>query len=676
MKKPAILSEIEQLRNELRDHEIAYYIHDAPTISDAEFDAKMLHLRELEAAHPEFFSEHSPTQRVGGMVAEGFEATEHTAQMLSLDSSPDKANFDAFDARIHRELEGAEVRYSVEPKIDGLSIELVYENGELARAVTRGDGTVGENITNNVRTIRGVPLSLRNSSAPAPDLLAIRGEIFMDLNDFRALNASLEAEGKQTFVNPRNAAAGSVRQLDPAVTASRKLRIYCFDILVGYDQFETQHDMLKAMAAWGLPTDPRTRSNVATADEAWQYLQELGEQRAELPYEIDGLVVKLENLHDRDELGFTSHHPRWAYALKFPALQSTSRIVDIELGVGRTGVIAPVAILEPVFLGGVTVTRASLHNFDEIARKDIRIGDRVVIERAGDVIPYIPTRVLDQPDDERGEPYAPPTVCPSCGEPASNNGLYVVCTNRYRCPAQLASQLEHFGSRAALDIMGLGESTVAAMLESGMVTKLSDLLTLTVDQVKALPGFAQRSAEKLVNEIEAKKHTTLVRLLIGIGIPDVGPTAARDLARAFGTIERLQAATVGELLAVEGIGALTSERIHDFFRQHETTDLLRELVERGLTIKPEDTNIGGDGVFSGKTVVLTGALQQFTRSQAGAIIEAAGGRVTSSVSKATDLLVYGERAGSKLAAAERHGVERWDEEQFVAFLAEHSLLPE
>lgn len=676
MTKQSAVDEITALRAELQAHEIAYYLEDAPVISDAEFDAKMRRLRELEEANPELHSASSPTQRVGGLVADGFEATEHTAPMLSLDSSPDRAPFDAFDQRVRRELGNHEVRYSLEPKIDGLSIELVYENGELSRAVTRGDGMIGENITSNVRTIRGVPLTLRTTTTPAPELLAIRGEIFMNLSDFRALNEALLAEEKPTFVNPRNAAAGSVRQLDPAISASRKLRIYCFDILVGYDQFATQHDMLEAMAAWGLPTDPRTRSNVESADDAWAYLQELGEQRADLPYEIDGLVVKLENLHDRDELGFTSHHPRWAYALKFPALQSTSRIIDIELGVGRTGVIAPVAILEPVFLGGVTVTRASLHNFDEIARKDIRIGDRVVIERAGDVIPYIPTRVLDQPDSERGEPYAPPAVCPSCGEPASNNGLYVVCTNRYRCPAQLASQLEHFGSRAALDIMGLGESTVATMLESGMVTKLSDLLTLTVDQVKTLPGFAQRSAEKLVNEIEAKKHTTLVRLLIGIGIPDVGPTVARDLARAFGTIEKLQEATVEELLAVEGIGALTSERIHDFFGQHETTDLLRELVENGLTIEPDDTSVGGDGVFSGKTVVLTGALQHFTRSQAGSIIEAAGGRVTSSVSKATNLLVYGERAGSKLAAAERHGVERWDEEQFVAFLAEHNLLPE
>ena len=670
-----ISEEVAALRAEIQEHEIAYYLDDAPTISDAEFDAKMRRLRELEEAHPELYSASSPTQRVGGLVADGFEATEHTAPMLSLDSSPDRAPFDAFDQRMRRELGEHEVRYSLEPKIDGLSIELVYENGELSRAVTRGDGVVGENITSNVRTIRGVPLTLRTNTTPAPELLAIRGEIFMNLADFRALNDALAAEEKPTFVNPRNAAAGSVRQLDPAVSASRKLRIYCFDILVGHEGFETQHDMLNAMASWGLPTDPRTHPNATSADEAWSYLKELEAQRAELPYEIDGVVVKLENLHDRDELGFTSHHPRWAYALKFPPMRSTTRVVGVELGVGRTGVIAPVALLEPVFLGGVTVARASLHNFDEIALKDIRVGDEVVIERAGDVIPYIPHRTEAQPGGERGEPITPPATCPSCGEPTSLHGMYVVCTNRYRCPAQVASQITHFGSRAALDIMGLGESTVAALLEAKLVTKLSDILTLTVDDAKTLPGFAQRSAEKLVNEIQAKKHTTLVRLLIGISIPDVGPSVARDLAHAFGTLEKLQAATVEELLAVQGIGELTSQRIHDFFRQHETTDLLHELLASGLTAEPEQSTADADGVFAGKTVVLTGALQHFTRSAAGKIIEGAGGRITSSVSKATDLLVYGERAGSKLAAAERHDVERWDEEQFVAFLSEHGLMP-
>lgn len=672
-----VAQELERLRDQVRQHNHSYHVLDAPDISDEAYDALMQRLVALEAEHPELITPDSPTQRVGGAPVAGFETARHMKPMLSLASSPHEADLRAFDERLRRIVAAAgddtPVTYSLEPKIDGLSVELVYENGQLLRAVTRGDGEVGEVITPNVRTIRAVPLRLRDDELPLPELLAVRGEIFLPLGAFDDVNAELIATGKQPFANPRNAAAGSVRQLDPALSASRPLSIYCYDVLSGAPDLVTQSRLLAALAAWGLPVNPgNDRSD--DVEGVLAYFEQMVEQRDELPYEVDGVVVKLEALAVRDQLGTTAHHPRWAFAVKFEPRREVSELLRIIASVGRTGVVTPVALLRPVNIGGVTVARANLHNIDDIIRKDIRVGDTVRVERAGDVIPQVIERVETADASERGAPFSMPTHCPSCGTELIKRGPYTVCPNAFECPAQLVGRLVHYGSRAGLDIEGLGERTVAQLVERGLVTRFHELYDLTAEQLADLDGFAERSAEKLWLAIEGSRHPELERFLYALGIPEVGGAVARTLARHFGTFERLRDASVGDLMLVDGVGEIMAEQVHGFFRESHNVAVLDALLDG--RVEPQAAALAGPtgaGALSGLTFVFTGSLSKLTREQAEETVQSAGGRAAGSVSKKTSYLVAGASAGSKLTRAEQLELSILSEDEFLALLHERGV---
>ncbi len=674
MSKPQdVANQINQLREQLHHHNYRYHVLDAPEVSDAEYDDLMHQLRALEEANPELVTPDSPSQRVGGVPLEGFETARHLAPMLSLDSSPREEDLRAFDQRLRRAVAvvdpEAKVSYSLEPKIDGLSVELVYEDGLLVRAVTRGNGEEGEVITANVRTIRAVPLRLRNTDRPVPPLVAIRGEIFLPINSFDDVNADLINQGKQPFANPRNAAAGSVRQLDPGLTASRPLTLYCYDVLAGADM-ATQTELLQAMAQWGLPINP---DNGVTDDVEGilAYFQKMVEGRDELWYEVDGVVVNLQDLAVRTQLGTTAHHPRWAYAVKFQPRKEVSEVLSIVPSVGRTGVVTPIAMLRPVNIGGVTVSRANLHNIDDISRKDIREGDTVRVERAGDVIPQVVEVV--ETGAERGEPFAMPTHCPSCGTELGRRGPYTVCPNSFDCPAQLVARLTHYGSRGGLDIEGLGERTVVQLVERELVTRFHQLYDLTPELIQPLEGFAERSAQKLWEAIEASRTPPLARFLYGLGIPEVGGSVARLLANTYGSIERLRATTVEELQNIDGIGAVMAEQIHGFFNEPHNTEVLDELLAR---VTPQTVEVDASPAgqaLEGLAFVFTGSLERMTRQDAEALVQSLGAKASGSVSKKTSHLVAGANAGSKLTRAEELGVTVLSEDEFIALLAERGV---
>ncbi len=671
------LEHVEHLRERIRHHNYRYHVLDDPEVSDEAYDALVNELRALEEAHPELVTPDSPTQRVGGAPMSGFDTARHARPMLSLDSSAKIEDLRAFDQRLRKavaglERESGDVRYSLEPKIDGLSIELVYEAGVLVRAVTRGDGVTGEVITPNVRTIRAVPLRLRAADRPVPDILAVRGEIFLPLEVFDDVNEELINQGKSPFANPRNAAAGSVRQLDPSLTASRPLKIYCYDILAGAEGIPTQDGLLAALADWGLPVSPRN-DRADDVDGILSYFAAMTEDRDRLSYEVDGVVIKLQDLALRDRLGDTAHHPRWAYALKFEPRKEVSQLLRIIASVGRTGVVTPVALLRPVNIGGVTVSRANLHNIEDIERKDIREGDTVRVERAGDVIPQVVERI--DTGEERGEPFRMPERCPSCDTPLVKRGPYTVCPNGFECPAQLVGRLTHYGSRGGLDIEGLGERTAVQLVERGLVRHLPELYDLTPEQLADLEGFAEKSAAKLHDAIQASREPELPRFLYALGIPEVGGAVARQLARHFGTFERLRDATPEALTEVDGIGEVMAHAIHDFFREKHTQQVLDELV--GERVRPQaertETAPAGAATLDGLTFVFTGSLTRFTREQAEELVQRLGARASGSVSKKTSVLVAGESAGSKLAKAQDLGVTVLDEEGFLAFLGERGI---
>ncbi|MDZ7705628.1 MAG: NAD-dependent DNA ligase LigA [Trueperaceae bacterium] len=539
-------AQVERLRDEIRHHNYRYYVENAPDISDAEYDRLFKTLQTLEEHFPELQTPESPTQRVGAEPLDAFATVTHIVPMLSLDSDDDADAVREFDERLRKKVDGDRVRYTLEPKFDGLSVELVYRQGQLERAATRGNGQEGEDITHNVRTIRAVPLQLREADRPAPELLAVRGEIMMSVGAFEQVNEQLNSEGKKPFANPRNAAAGSVRQLDPNITAKRPLDVFFYDILAleGADTpITTQLEGFSALREWGL----KVSEYVGDADQidgVFAYHQNIAEQRDELPFEIDGVVIKLNDFGARDEIGATSHHPRWAFAYKFPPRKEVSQVLQIIPSVGRTGVITPIAIMRPVEIGGVTVSRANLHNREEIARLDVREGDYVRVERAGDVIPQVVER-LERKGEERSAPFDMPDTCPSCDTEVEINGPHTLCPNRYGCPAQLAGRLEHFGSRRGLDIDGLGEETAKLLVHKDLVDTLPDLFDLSVDDVAALEGFAQKSAENLVRGIDKASNVELPRFLYALGIPEVGATVARDLATHFKRFETIRTASTG-----------------------------------------------------------------------------------------------------------------------------------
>lgn len=645
----------EVLRTELHRHAHLYYVEARPVVADAEYDALYRELQALEATWPDLVTPDSPTQRVGAEPQDKFVTVAHAAPMLSLDSTQDADEVRRFDERIRKALGDQAPTYLLEPKLDGASLELVYEGGVLTGAVTRGNGREGEGVTENIRTIPSVPLRLRTDVRPAPAFLAVRGEVMMYISDFEAFNQRLVESGQEPYASPRNSAAGSVRQLDSRITAERRLDVLVYDILtVEGETFASDTDGVAAVRDWGFKVPDRLLT-ASSVDEILAYHEAYNRDRDHLDYEIDGVVIKLDDLAARERLGMTSHHPRWALAYKFEPRKEVTRIEKIGIQVGRTGVLTPVAFLRPVVVGGVTIARASLHNREELKRKDIREGDTVRIQRAGDVIPQV-VEVLEH-EAQRHEPFEMPTECPACGTPVYEDGPRTICPNRFACPAQLKGRIVHFGAREALDIEGLGEETANLFVERGLVHGLADLFTLSVEQLLPLEGFAEKSATNLVDAIEARKRPELRRFLTALGIPEVGVTVARDLATHFGRFDSIRRATREELEAVHGIGPRMSEAITTFFADERNAAAMDAILAQGVApeeTEPAPTSVQAPGQSAG-AAVFTGAIP-IPRPQAEAAWQAVGGRVVGSVSKKTDFVVAGDNAGSKLEKAEKLGV--------------------
>ncbi len=654
-------AEIERLSAEINRHDRLYYVENRPEIADSAYDILFRRLQALEAAHPSLATPDSPTQRVGADPRDSLPNFEHAVPMLSLDSAQDLDAVRRFDERLRKALDDVDIRYVVEPKLDGASVELVYVNGVLDRAVTRGNGRVGEGVTENVRTIPSVPLRLREEEIGAPAFLSVRGEALMYLSDFESLNQRrIEAED-QPYQNPRNATSGALRQLDSRITAQRPLTVLAYDVMAveGAD-FDTDSEGLAALKAWGFRTPERIEV-MASVDEIAEYHRGFDADRDSLDYEIDGVVVKLDALAPRRRLGSTSHHPRWAIAFKFEPRKEITRIDRIFVSVGRTGVLTPVALLRPVEVGGVTVSRASLHNREELERKDVRKGDLVRVQRAGDVIPQVVERV-DEDGREREPPFSMPEACPSCDTPPVEKGPFTVCPNHFACRAQLKGRITHFGSRGALDIEGLGGETAALLVDEGLAKELADLFDLTEQDLVPLEGFAELSARNLVSAIADRRRVELARFLVGLGIPEVGATVARDLALHFRGIAELRAGSPEDLEAVHGVGPKMSTAILGFLHEPRVSDALDRLLAKGfeLTVPDAPAEEAAED-WAGKRVVLTGALEGYSRSELKKILQGLGARVTGSVSSRTDLLVAGANPGSKLARARELGVEVLDE---------------
>ena len=658
------------LREEIRAHDHAYYVLDNPRIADAEYDALMRELRALEAASGEPVPADSPTRRVGGKADSAFAPVAHSVPMLSLDNVFSAEEFHAFIKRLQERLDHSGLRLSAEPKFDGLAISLRYENGVLVRAATRGDGATGEDVTANVRTIRAIPLRLLDTAPPA--VIDIRGEIYMPKAAFAALNAAAERDGGKTFANPRNAAAGSLRQLDPAITASRKLSFFAYGLGAhdGYALPATYSDLLAQYRAWGVPVCPLQRALDSVAA-AVAYMADLGEKRHALPYEIDGVVYKADYYADQQAAGFVSRAPRWAVAWKFPAVEKTTLVEAIDVQVGRTGAITPVARLRPVEVGGVTVTNATLHNADEVARKDVRVGDTVFVRRAGDVIPEIVKTVLEARPAE-SLPFAMPTHCPDCGsEIIRPEGEAVArCSGGLHCRAQRAQALIHFASRKALDIQGLGDKLIEQLVRDDRLHSPADLFALTLADWAALPRMAEKSAQNILAALEAAKSTTLARFIYALGIREVGNVSADLLARHYRELPALMAASEEDLQAIDGIGPVMAQYIRHFFMDDANRAVIAALQAAGIhwpTV--EAPVIAADSPLAGKTVVITGTLPTMTRDEAAAHIARLGGKTASAVSKKTDYLLAGDKAGSKLEKARALGVAIIDEAQLLAWLA-------
>jgi DNA ligase (NAD+) len=657
-----------RLREEIRRHDHLYHVEAAPEISDAEYDRLYRRLQEIERAHPQLVTPDSPTQRVGAEPRDDLPTIRHAAPMLSLDSTQDPAEVRRFDERVRKGVDGSRVEYLLEPKLDGVSIELVYEDGALSRAVTRGNGIHGEGVTENVRTIRSVPLRLREAERPVPRFLSVRGEVLMTLSAFEDLNQRLVEHGEEPFANPRNATSGALRQLDSSITAERPLDCLAYDVLdIRGDGFRRDSEAVEALRAWGFRIPERV-TLARTVEEVIAYHAAFERDRETLDYEIDGVVIKLDDLDDRSDLGVTSRHPRWALAFKFEPRKEVTRIERIAVSVGRTGVLTPVALLRPVEVGGVTVSRATLHNREELERKDVREGDLVRVQRAGDVIPQV-VEVIPE-ERERAEPYRMPEACPNCGTPVEIRGPFTLCPNRFECTAQLKGRLVHFGSRSGLDIEGLGEETAALLVERGLVEEPAELFDLKAEDLVELPGFARKSADNLATAIARRRRTELARFLYGLGIPEVGVAVARDLALHFRDFGAIRSAGPEQLEAVPGIGPKMSALIVDFFRDERIGRALDHLLERIEELAVPDDG-AGEGPLAGQSFVFTGGMEAMSRSRAKRIVEGLGARATSSVSKETDVVVAGEGAGSKLARARELGVQVLDEEGFLALLREH-----
>lgn len=657
---------VDTLRRTIEGHNYRYYVLDEPSIPDAEYDALMRELMKLEEQFPELLSMDSPTQRVGAAPAEGFQSVAHEMPMLSLDNAFNHTELVEFVERVRRLIPDEELFWVVEPKLDGLSVELVYERGILIQGSTRGDGRVGEDITSNLRTIRSVPLRLRSLEL-VPERLIVRGEVIIGAESFETLNRLRLEKGEAPFANPRNAAAGSLRQLDPQVTASRPLDIFLYDVShLETFPVATQAELLPLLQKWGLKTNPLYRVCFSVA-EIQEFYEQIVQNRETLGYEADGVVIKLSSFELRRRAGEKSRSPRWAIAYKFPPSEAVTTVRNIELNVGRTGVVTPVAVLEPVRVGGVTVSNTSLHNEEELKRKDVRVGDRVVVRRAGDVIPEVVMVLQPEHGVERGEPYSPPESCPVCETTLVRLGdeVYRRCPNP-GCPARRKEAILHFAGRDALDIDGLGRKLVEQLVDRGLVHDPADLFTLTQEQLESLDLVGPKKAGNLLESISASAFTSLARLLFGLGIPHVGHYLADLLQREARTLERLMSMNRDELEQIVGIGPEVAQSIAQFFASLKNQDLIRRLESSGVYWEePSEGQIPqGPGPLMDTRFVFTGIMKSMTRDKATRLVKALGAEVSSSVSKKTNYVVAGEKAGSKLAKAEALGVTILDEEAF------------
>lgn len=665
-----------ELIQQLNDYSYAYHVKDAPIVPDAVYDRDYRQLQDIEAKHPDWIQADSPTQRVGEKPDSGFANVAHTVPMLSLDNAFDNESLSDFDQRIRKLLKVASITYCCEPKLDGLAISLRYENGRLVRGVTRGDGLSGEDITSNIKTIYSVPLTLRTQTPPT--VLEVRGEIYMPKQGFEKLNALALEQGEKTFVNPRNAAAGSLRQLDPKITATRPLVMCAYSIgyVEGWDQPKSHYEGLLQLNEWGF----RTNDLMATAEGAQgciDYYEMLNEKRASLSYDIDGIVYKVDQIAQQNQLGFIARAPRWAIARKFPAQEEMTRVLGVDFQVGRTGAITPVARLEPVFVGGVTVSNATLHNKDEIARLGVKVNDYVIVHRAGDVIPKVVQVVLDKRSADATEVVFPET-CPVCGSDLEQvaGEAVIRCTGGLVCGAQLKESLKHFVSRKAMDIDGLGDKLIEQLVDQKLVKTPVDIFTLSEkkDTLLAMERMGQKSVEKLLASIETAKNTQFNRFIYALGIREVGEATARALTTYFTALEDLMAADQDALVEVEDVGPIVAQHVRLFFDQELNRETIKGLLTAGVVWEKKQPVSTDELPLSGKTYVVTGSLSQFSRDQVKDKLQALGAKVSGSVSAKTDCLVAGEKAGSKLTKAQSLNVPIIDEAGVIALLSQHGAI--
>ena len=667
-----IEKQLADLRDELNQHNYKYYVLDEPTIPDADYDRLFQQLKQLEIQHPQLITSDSPTQRVGAKPHGGFEEVMHTYPMLSLDNAFSEEDLQAFSKRINDRLKTAEqLTFCCEPKMDGLAVSLIYEKGKLVRGATRGDGVTGEDITSNLRTINAIPLTLIGDDYP--DILEVRGEVYMPLAGFNAFNEQARNQGEKVFVNPRNAAAGSLRQLDPKLTAARPLAIYCYGVADSKQlpDMDSHYHILQKVKSWGLPVNPLIELKKGIQG-CVEYYAKLMEARDSLAYEIDGVVYKVDNLALQEQLGYVSRAPRFAIAHKFPAQEKTTILEDVEFQVGRTGALTPVARLKPVFVGGVTVSNATLHNMDEIARKDIRIHDHVIVRRAGDVIPEVASVILDKRPLNVIAIIAP-AQCPVCGsdviKPEGEAALK--CMGGLYCSAQRKEALKHFASRKGMNIDGLGDRLIEMMVNLDLLHTPADIYKLTLDKVAGIDRMGLKSAQNLIDAIDKSRKTTCAKFIYALGIREVGEVTAKNLARHYHELSNLHKATLDELQKISDVGPIVAANIYSFFQQEHNNEVISALLAEGIHW-PTTKNTNSTNTFAGKTFVLTGTLSQMTRDEAKDALENLGAKVSGSVSKKTDYLVAGESAGSKLTKAQALGVAVLDESQLLVLLGAES----
>ena len=673
-----IIEQLTSLRNLIRHHEYCYYVLDAPEIPDSEYDKLIKQLQKIEQQYPNLITTDSPTQRVGGAPLAQFASIKHELPMLSLDNVFDESSFIAFNKRIKDRLhlnENDEVEYCCELKLDGLAVSILYENGKFSKAATRGDGTTGEDITANVRTIKTIPLVLTGENIPAR--LEVRGEVFMTHKGFAKLNADAEKRNEKVFANPRNAAAGSLRQLDPKITAKRPLSFYCYGvgIIEGSSLPDTHYDRLMQFKAWGLPVSDKVEKRQG-AQAALDYFKQIGEQRMSLDFDIDGVVIKVNSISLQNELGFVARAPRWATAFKFPAQEEVTQLNKVDFQVGRTGAITPVARLEPVSVAGVIVSNATLHNSDEIARLGIREGDYVTVRRAGDVIPKIVAVLLDRRPTNTKE-IVFPTHCPICGSLIVRDEGQAIsrCAGGLICPAQRKEALKHFVSRRAMNVDGMGDKIIEQLVDKDYVKTPADLYKLNLPTLCSLDKIGEKSANNLLNALDASKNTTLSRFIFALGIPNVGEVTAENLVNQLGNLSAIENASLEQLQTVNDIGVVIAESIIDFFQEPHNRNVIEQLTSEEINIHWQDITPQAqttivDSPFSGKTIVLTGTLSVLTRDEAKNKLKQLGAKVTGSVSKNTDLVIAGEAAGSKLDKAQELGIKVIDEQEMLNLLAE------